>query len=79
MPSEEKAKSDLTLEELQHIMQFLNGTTDIGCEICDSARDKIASMIVEESEKGDVPDWMKKLGVVSIEHVKEGGIDANPK
>jgi hypothetical protein len=57
---------DLSVEEMQHLLAFLNGTTDIGCEMCDELRAKFAVSI--HDAKCEVPERLKKLGVVSIEH-----------
>lgn len=55
---------ELTLEELQHLMCYLN-ESDFECEVCGVIREKVASAILNY-----VPPELRALGVVSIERVK---------
>ena len=59
---------ELTLDEMSHIMLYLNGITD--CEICTSARKKLERMIHKKLDD-NVPENLRILGVVSIDKVHE--------
>lgn len=73
---------EFTLEELQHMMANMNGMwsecQEEYCPICDKVRQKIEAMIevlTPIRERGvrieEAPEWLKKLGVNTIERVIE--------
>lgn len=63
---------NLSLSELQHIMQTMNGNGSFEgrCEICASARQKLAAMIVQVQERPTKE--VRDIGghTVLVEHTK---------
>ena len=76
---------EFTLEEYQHMMAAMNGILghyahelEEECPICSSARVKLDAIIEElkPPERGlirieEAPEWLKKLGVNTIERMRE--------
>ena len=75
---------EFTLEEYQHMMAAMNclwgdcHESIVECPICSSARVKLNAIIEElkPPERGlirieEAPEWLKKLGVNTIERVRE--------
>jgi hypothetical protein len=70
--------TEFTLEELQHLNQIFCVWCPDGCEVCESAKRKIAELIDQKSPKVlvpfsevvEIPEEYRKLGVT--EWTREG-------